>query len=138
MVLIAGYASFFHVPDLSGDIVLPGAFRKSLSERPLKQIKMLLHHDPERLIGFWHGIQEDRYGLQIKGHLMTGVQYVDDLIPFLVGGVLDGLSIGFRAFKTKRGGSKGQYRYLEQIDLWEISLVTFPMLPKARVAYVER
>ncbi len=143
----SGYASLFDQPDQSGDIVKKGAFQKILSQKPLQRIPMLAHHDPERPIGRWEVIREDAKGLFVVGVLNQEVKLACELLSLMAQGVMTGLSIGYRNIastpsRTRRPHPSqkvnSQYRYLKQLDLWEISLVTFPMLEEARIHSVEK
>ena len=91
---------------------------------------MLWQHDPTRPIGVWDEVREDGRGLWVKGRLLLEVQAAREAHVLLQAGAIDGLSIGYR---TLRSEAKGGRRLLHEIELWEVSLVTFPMLPEARV-----
>ncbi len=127
-----GYASVFHREDMSRDVVMPGAFAQSLRERGAAGIKMLFQHDANQPIGVWSTLSEDARGLYATGRLMPEVAKAREVHALMRAGALDGLSIGFRMLKGRRDRSTGVR--LEKIDLWEISVVTFPLLPEARVA----
>jgi HK97 family phage prohead protease len=131
-----GYASLFNVPDLGRDVVLPGAFRDSLRRRGSRGIKMLFQHDPAEPIGVWTDLVEDERGLYARGRLTTQVVRASEILALVRAGALDGLSIGFRATTARREARSG-LRHLSRIDLWEISIVTFPLLPLARIARVK-
>lgn len=131
-----GHACLFGVEDLAHDVVEPGAFRATLARRGVSGIKMLWHHDPAEPIGRWLEIREDARGLFVRGRILGDVARGREALALMRAGVLDGLSIGFRTIKGRRDGRAG-LRRLAEIDLWEISLVTFPMQPAARVASVE-
>lgn len=131
-----GYASLFGVADLSRDVVVLGAFRDSLARRGPRGIKMLWQHDPGLPIGTWDDVVEDRRGLFVRGRLDLAVAKARDVHALMKSGAVDGLSIGFRAERAREDAATG-LRRLEKIDLWEISLVTFPMLPQARVSAVK-
>jgi HK97 family phage prohead protease len=130
---IAGYASLFGVEDQGRDVVMPGAFRASLARRPASNVRLLFQHDPAQPIGVWDEIREDTKGLYVRGRLIEEVARAREVMALIRAGALDGLSIGFHAKKAARDAATGQRR-LHEIDLWEISIVTFPMLPGARVA----
>jgi HK97 family phage prohead protease len=132
----AGYASLFNKEDMGHDIVLPGAFRESLEMRGPGGIKMLFQHNPSEPIGVWEQITEDARGLYVQGRLMLDVARAREVLSLMRAGALDGLSIGFRAIRGRRDARTG-IRRLEKVDLWEISVVTFPLLPEARVAHVK-
>lgn len=131
-----GHACLFGVEDLARDVVEPGAFRATLARRGAGGVKMLWHHDPAEPIGRWLEIREDDRGLFVRGRILTDVARGREALALMRAGVLDGLSIGFRTVKGRRDARSG-IRRLAEIDLWEISLVTFPMQPAARVASVE-
>jgi HK97 family phage prohead protease len=132
----AGYASLFGKADLGRDIVLPGAFRASLAKRGAAGIKMLFQHDPREPIGVWTDIREDGTGLYVRGKLTTGVARAREVLSLIRAGALDGLSIGYRTVRGRTDAKTG-IRSLIEVDLWEISVVTFPMLPEARVSSVK-
>jgi HK97 family phage prohead protease len=131
-----GYASVFNRQDLGRDVVLPGAFRESLRTRGASGVRMLFQHDPNEPIGVWEKIHEDARGLFVRGRIMTEVIKGREVLALMRAGALDGLSIGFRAEQGVRSKQTG-VRRLRKIDLWEISIVTFPMLPDARVSSVK-
>lgn len=133
----AGYASLFGEVDLGKDLVMPGAFRESLRLRGVQGIKLLFQHDPNEPIGVWLELREDARGLFVRGRLMPEVTRAREVLSLMRAGALDGLSIGFRTMKGRTDPSTG-VRRLDRIDLWEISIVTFPMLPEARVSSVKR
>ncbi len=126
-----GYASVFNQVDDSGDVVMPGAFGTSLAKRGVSKIRLLFQHDPKEPVGIWESIAEDGFGLWVAGRLIAGVPRADALRALIERRAVDGLSIGFRTVKATR--ESGQRR-LWQIDLWEISIVTFPMMDGARIA----
>lgn len=128
----AGYASVFNKLDSGGDIVLPGAFAKSLGKRR-GRIRLLFQHDPKEPVGIWETIAEDGHGLFVTGRLVPGVPRSDALRRLIESRALDGLSIGFRTVKASREAGTG-HRRLAEIDLYEISIVTFPMMEDARIA----
>lgn len=129
-----GYASLFNREDLGHDIVMPGAFRESLRERGANGVKMLFQHDPTQPIGVWTKIVEDARGLHVRGRMMSEVAKAREVMSLMRAGAIDGLSIGFRMVKGAR--DRLGVRRLEKIDLWEVSIVTFPMQPEARVTTV--
>ncbi|TCR93172.1 HK97 family phage prohead protease [Rhizobium sp. BK376] len=132
----SGYASVFGEVDLGKDTVERGAFRKSLSERGPEGVRMLFQHDPSEPIGAWKTIREDSRGLYVEGVLADGVARAREVHQLLKNAALDGLSIGFRTVRARTDAKSGVRRILEA-DLWEISVVTFPMLPSARVQNVK-
>ena len=131
-----GYASLFNRRDLGSDVVLPGAFRASLQQRGQSGIRMLFQHDPGQPIGVWERIYEDARGLFVRGRLALEVAKAREVHALMKAGAIDGLSIGFRAVKGPRDARSG-IRNLAEIDLWEISIVTFPMQQDARIGSVK-
>ena len=134
--LFEGYASLFGVADMSRDVVEPGAFRESLARRGARGVKLLWQHDPSTPIGRWLSLVEDARGLKVSGRLSLAVTRARELHALMREGAIDGLSIGFRTERFRTDPANGQRRLLK-IDLWEVSLVTFPMLPGARVSAVK-
>ncbi|WP_371687429.1 HK97 family phage prohead protease [Thalassococcus sp. S3] len=128
--VIEGYASLFGQIDQGGDIVQKGAYAASLKTGA--QVKMLWQHDPAQPIGIWDEVREDERGLYVKGRLLESVEKGREAAALIEAGAIDGLSIGYRTVKAAKD-DKGQ-RLLTELELWEVSLVTFPMLPSARVA----
>lgn len=134
---VEGYASVFNVQDQGGDSVAPGAFTKSLSERPAGQVRMLWQHDPSEPIGVWEQIQEDARGLFVRGRILSDVARGREVLSLLRARAIDGLSIGFRTLRSHTD-DLSELRTLLEVDLWEISIVTFPMNEAARVAGVKQ
>ena len=132
-----GYASLFHVADLGRDMMMPGAFAQSLQRKGAAGIRMLWQHEPGTPIGTWLDIAEDPLGLRVRGQLNLAVARGRECFALLQQGAIDGLSIGFRCQRSSLDRATGLRRLL-QVDLWEISVVTFPMLPQARVSAVKR
>lgn len=136
--VIEGYASLFDAPDQGGDVVAKGAYAASLARlvAEKRQVRMLWQHDPAQPIGVWDEVREDGRGLYVKGRILEAVEKGREAAALLAAGAIDGLSIGYRtkrAAKSDKGPHKGR-RLLQELELWEVSLVTFPMLPSARVA----
>ncbi len=135
--VIEGYASLFDLADQGGDVVGKGAYTASLQSLDAegRRVKMLWQHDPAQPIGVWDEVREDARGLYVKGRVLEGTQKGREAITLIEAGAIDGLSIGYRTVKAAKMES-GQ-RLLKELELWEVSLVTFPMLPSARVAAKE-
>ncbi len=131
---IEGYASVFGLRDQGGDVVLAGAYGASLARmaRAGRRVKMLWQHDPAQPIGVWDEVREDAVGLWVKGRLLTDLAQGREAAALLAAGAIDGLSIGYRTVRAERD-AKGQ-RLLAELDLWEVSLVTFPMQSEARAS----
>lgn len=133
-VEISGYASLFGAADQGGDVVEAGAYAACLkrTEAAGRSIKMLWQHDPAQPIGVWDEVREDGRGLWVKGRILSSVARGREAAALIEAGAIDGLSIGYRTLRAGKN-TKGQ-RLLSELELWEVSLVTFPMLPTARVA----
>jgi uncharacterized protein len=134
---VEGYASLFGEIDQARDMVVRGAFAATLAARGVQRIPMLFQHDPAEPIGVWLELREDQRGLYARGRLIPEVARARELLSLLRAGAIDGLSIGFRTVK----GSiepRSRVRRLLAVDLWEISIVTFPLLAGARVRAVKR
>lgn len=126
---IEGHASLFDIQDLGGDIVRKGAFATSLKRR--SSIPMLFQHEPAEPVGVWTSIKENARGLFVRGEIFNAGPRARTTLALVKRGAVNGLSIGFR---TRRSATrKGGGRELFDIDLWEVSIVTFPMLPQARL-----
>lgn len=127
--LISGYAATFNGIDSYGDTILPGAFAASLKQaKPV----MLWAHRQDAPIGQWLSLDEDARGLRVSGQLNMRTAAGRDAFEALRAGDLNGLSIGFR---VPPGGAetRDELRILKSIDLAEISVVTIPADPAARV-----
>lgn len=133
---IEGYASVFGEVDLARDIVMPGAFTASLKARGASKVKMFFMHNQSDPVGVWTDIAEDSKGLHAKGRVLIETARGKDVHEQVKAGALDGLSIGYRTIKSRHDVSK-KARLLDQLDLWEISLATIPLLDSARVTSVK-
>lgn len=122
----AGYAAIFERPDRGGDIVRAGAFLRSLQRGAA--VPLLWQHAPARPIGRIDYLKEDKRGLRVIARLSDGAAG-RDAAALLKEGAVRGLSFGYR---VKAAAGEGP-RELTELELVEISLVTFPMQPKARV-----
>jgi HK97 family phage prohead protease len=133
-----GYASVFNNKDLGNDVIRRGAFLESISERSPKGVKLLYQHKSDEPIGVIDSLEEDSKGLKIKGRLAMGTQKGKEVFELMKMGALDSMSIGYR---LKPDGykydPKEKRRIIKSVDLMEISLVTFPMNPKAKVTKVK-
>lgn len=134
---VEGYASLFGELDQARDMVMPGAFRATLRTRGVRRIPMLFQHDPAEPVGVWLELREDGRGLYARGRLIPEVQRGRELLALVRQGGIDGLSIGFRTVKG-RIDPRTRIRKLDIVDLWEISIVTFPLLTGARVQAVKQ
>lgn len=129
-----GYASRFNEVDLGNDSVQPGAFAKSLKARPAAKVKLLRQHDQSEPIGVFTDIAEDSVGLFVKGRLILDTARGRETHALMRAGALDTFSIGYKAKSPRM--VKG-VRLLDEVDLYEISIVTFGMLPSATVSSVK-
>ena len=134
-----GYGSIFGVKDSYTDIVMPGAFKLSLAALQAKgrQPALLWQHDTREPIGIYTEVREDDVGLVVKGRLLID----DDPLAkrahaHMKAGSLSGLSIGYMVKDQEYSKEKGAL-LLKEIDLWEISLVTFPANDEARISEVK-
>jgi HK97 family phage prohead protease len=127
---IEGRASLFWVRDLNDDVVAEGAFAASLARTGAGGVKMLWQHAADEPVGVWDEVAEDEEGLVVRGRVLDATPRGRMAAALVRAGALDGLSIGFRARKARAGEG---VRVLTEVELWEVSLVTFPMLPGARL-----
>lgn len=130
-----GYASIFGVEDDGQDIVDKGAFLQTLSDLGTKgrKVPALWAHDSRQPIGGYEVIREDDKGLWVEGQLMVAeVVKAKETHALMKAGWVSGLSIGFRT-KVSEYNTETNVRHLKQVELFEISCVTFPMLDVARV-----
>jgi len=136
-----GYGSTFGNVDRGMDVVEKGAFRRTLKEKPLSSIKMLRDHDSTKIVGQWLALEEDERGLKVRGRLFSkpedGVPLGKETHTLMKMGALDALSIGYRTVKSAWDEQRG-IRSLLDVDLWEISVVTFPMNEMATVDAVKQ
>ncbi len=123
---IYGYASVFDVIDQHKDLIKYGAFSESVSRIPQgKKIPLLWQHKFDQPIGVVEYAEEDEYGLYIKAKIVSSTSMGKDICALISSGVINGLSIGYQPKKYSYPYGK-DYRQIEEIDLLEISLVTFP------------
>ena len=131
---IKGYASVFNVTDGHRDQVARGAFQKTLRAWRLMSgaPKMLWQHSQREPIGVWKIFVEDDRGLYVEGQLLLSVRQGREAYELIKHGALEGLSIGYRVVQSVHDPLR-KVRVLKDIDLLEISLVTFPSNTLARV-----
>lgn len=132
----SGYASVFNEVDLGNDCIAPKAFTKSLIKRDACDIRMLFQHNPDEPIGVWEEVTQTQHGLKVKGRITQSVSRGAEVLELMRAGAIDGLSIGFKTVRAKQDKQNNVRRILEA-DLWEISIVTFPMQQSARVDCVK-
>ncbi|MDP1632788.1 MAG: HK97 family phage prohead protease [Caulobacter sp.] len=132
---ISGYASLFWTRDLNDDVAAAGAFGASLARTGAQGVRMLCQHDGDHPVGVWDQIVEDSRGLFVRGRILEVTPQGRLCAALVRAGAMDGLSIGFRTAKA-RPDESGRLRVLTAVELWEVSVVTFPMLPGARISSV--
>lgn len=130
---IAGYGAVFGNVDSQKDRIERGAFSKSLSGRAPA---MLWMHDATQPIGRWTNVSEDERGLMVEGELALKTQAGAEAYELLKMGALNGLSIGYRVVKSDVAADR--VKVLKEVDLFEVSLVTFPANDLARVTGVKQ
>ncbi len=131
----AGYASIFDIVDNQQDMILRGAFAKSLREKGAG-IRLLWQHQMDEPIGIFDRIFEDDRGLYVEGRLLLGVQRAKEAYQLMKAGALEGLSIGYKPVSYDFDPKSG-VRRLREVDLFEVSLVTFPANQAAGVTVVK-
>lgn len=133
----SGYASVFGVQDSDGDVIVKGAFANTLqrARESGRMPKMLWQHNPSQIIGKFTEMSEDDRGLYVKGSLILDVAQGREAYALLKAGVLDGMSVGFNIREGVRGAGAG--RVIEEVDLWEVSLVTWGANPEALISNVK-
>jgi HK97 family phage prohead protease len=131
---ISGYASLFNQTDLSGDVVSQGAFAASILALPDGRLPMLFGHETSAPVGVWDRVVEDATGLFVSGQLIGGSAEADRIATLIRQGAVSGLSIGYRVRRSRRNQTG---RLLTELDLWEVSVVAFPMLRSARITQID-
>ncbi len=136
--IFEGYGSTFGLKDAHNDVVMPGAFTKTLQAggRNKNGIAMLFSHDAHRPIGVWTSLQEDKKGLKVEGKLAMGTQDGKETWELMRLGALRGLSIGYDCIIHEYDDKK-KVRFLKELDLWEISPVVFPANTSANIGVVK-
>lgn len=132
---ISGYASVFNVKDGYNDVTLRGAFAAAVDNfKAGRRPKLLWQHDASTPIGVIEEMYEDEYGLFIRCRLLLEVEKAREVYALLKGGAIDGFSIGY---KIKDSCFYNGARYLSDIELLEISIVTFPACKEATIENVK-
>lgn len=134
--IIEGYAAAFDNVDYGLDVIVKGAFTKTLMERGSK-VPILADHDPYKPVGYNLMASEDNYGLLIKGQINLATQLGRERYALckqaLEVGTQMGLSIGYSTIKAEPSTDNPNIRLLKEVILWEYSIVTFPMNENAMV-----
>jgi len=133
-----GYGSVFDVKDSYGDIVVKGAFSESLLAHVTKgsMPALLWQHDSDEPIGVYTEMREDDTGLYVKGQLALKTQRGAEAYELLKMKAISGMSIGYVTREDSYDRATG-VNTLKKLDLWEVSLVTFPANTEARVSNVK-
>ena len=129
--VIAGYASVFNIVDQHNDLIESGAFAKL----DLSKVKLLWQHKAEEPIGIIEELEEDKNGLFFKARLLLDLPQAKSAYNLIKAKAISGVSIGFKPLSYHY---KGDIRVIEDIDLWEISLVTFPANKEANIIEVKQ
>lgn len=135
---IEGYGSVFGVRDSYDDVIAAGAFAASLAAHKAAGTMpaMLWQHEGDEPIGVWTEMVEDAKGLRVKGQLCLDTTRGKEAHALLKMGALNGLSIGFMS-KQWAYDRDTDVRTLTEVDLWEVSLVTFPANGASRITGVK-
>lgn len=129
MIRLAGYAALFGLPDGARDTILPGAFARTLAARR-EPLPLYWQHRPDQALGVVESAAEDSRGLRVIARIDNPQSRVAGLLRR---GEVNGLSFGYRARGYRQEPSG---RVLEEIELFEVSLVTHPLQPGARVHFI--
>lgn len=131
-----GYGSIFKNVDLGGDIVMPGAFKRSLAQHKAAGTMppMFWMHQPDQVPGVWTQMSEDETGLYVKGELVD-TQLGNEMRTLLQKKAVRGLSIGYSTVVSDY--TKDGNRLLQEVDLWETSIVSLAMNPLAQIESVK-
>lgn len=129
-----GYASTFGNTDMGNDVVVAGAFKKSLAK---KMPKMVYQHDMRQPLGVWVSAVEDGHGLFVRGKMPKSSSLAQEVYSMMKCGAIDSMSIGFSLDKSSSFSIEDEKRYLKEINLWEISPVTIPMNSDAKITQVK-
>jgi HK97 family phage prohead protease len=131
-----GHGSIFGNEDLGGDVVMPGAFKRTLAKHRKSGSlpQMFWMHDPSRVPGKWLSMSEDDDGLKVKG-VLADTPLGNEIRTLLQMDAVKGLSIGYSV--TDDDWDKDGRRLLKDVELWEVSVVSLPMNPLAQVAHAK-
>jgi len=135
----SGHGSVFHVVDGARDVIVPGAFTKSLEvwKQKNRLPGLFWQHNTSKPIGKYLAMEEDEKGLFVEGQLLKDeVQQAGEAYALLKAGAISGLSIGYNEVVAE-WDREAKINTLKEIDLWEVSLVSFPCNDQARVETVK-
>ena len=128
--LFQGYASVFNVVDYAGDVILPGAF----SGRVYKNIKLLWQHEHKTPIGIIDEMYDDGKGLFVDGRIFLALEKGREAHILIQNQVTDHLSVGYEVIDSYY---KDNIRYITKVNLWEVSVVTFPANKLAEITNIK-
>ncbi|MGL9732070.1 MAG: HK97 family phage prohead protease [Wolbachia sp.] len=131
--VFSGYARVFNVVDKQNDLILPRTFKENLNK---DKTKLFWQHNTSETIGYIIDVHENDVGLYITAHLLLGIQKAEEVYLMLKTGVINVLSIGYISIEYDID-HKSEARVLKQVELWEVSLVTFPANLVAQVVNVK-
>lgn len=133
-----GYGNVANFKDFASDVTMNGAFQKSLQKHESKGTMpaLLYQHQRDKPIGVWTEVKEDEHGLYVKGKLTKGVQLADETHLLMKDGALSGLSIGYMVVEEEYD-RETKTNYLKEVDLREISVVTFPCNDESRISTIK-
>jgi HK97 family phage prohead protease len=136
--MFEGYGSVFGVKDSYDEVVAPGAFADTLAAQKLsgKMPALLWQHRSGEPIGVYTDMSEDNIGLKVSGQLALKTARGAEAYELLKMKAISGLSIGFVPREDSYDRVTG-IRTLKKVDLWEVSLVTFPANDAARIQGVK-
>lgn len=136
--IFEGYGNVFGVQDHYRDVVEPGAFTKTLQNWQSKgRLPALLwQHDSSKPIGVYESMNEDQRGLHVRGRLLVeDVPLSREAWALLKAGAINGLSIGYSTVLEERDINR--VNHIKEIDLWEVSLVTFPANAESTITHIK-
>ena len=130
-----GYASVFNVVDSYKDIILPSAFKNTIESKNIRSdIKMLWQHKQDQPIGYFNIIKEDTIGLYVEGQILLNTQQGQEAYSLIKNKSVNGLSIGY-IVKDAEYDTKNNARLIKEVELFEISIVTFPANKYSNITY---
>ncbi|MDE0723276.1 MAG: HK97 family phage prohead protease [Alphaproteobacteria bacterium] len=130
-------ASTFNSVDEEGDIILPGAFSKTLSEHKASHFKFLYQHDPFYPLGIIRSLTQTKDGLEMRAKFAMNSAFVRDKFELARMGAFGGVSIGFSIPAGKSRIRPDGVREISEVKLMEVSLVTFPANTEAKIQDVK-
>ncbi|CED59844.1 phage prohead protease [Moritella viscosa] len=133
-----GYANTFNFVDFAGDDTQKGAFLATIQRHKENNTMpaMLWQHKHDQPIGAWDEMYEDDHGLYVKGHFTLGVQQADEAYALMKDNAISGFSIGYSVVNETYDAKTG-VNYLNEVNLLETSIVTFPCNDQSRVTVVK-